>query len=115
MKKKPSPKKKVAPKKKMKLTELPRVKLVPIAVPGVRVISASQQENAFHIVRVVNDCATSNLKFDTIEEVNAYLFKFDMENFGKSPYTSGTWIDSITTNVHGDFFDLDELESDRDV
>lgn len=62
------------------------------------------------MVRVVTDCSTSNIVFNTIQEVNDFLFKFDQDNHDKNPADTGTWIDLIVTNIHGEIFDLDQLE-----
>lgn len=68
-------------------------------------------ENTKQIVRVVKNCSCEILVFDTIDDVNAYLFQFDQEYPNNDPYNSGTWIDLIVTGVSGDIFDLDQLEA----
>lgn len=65
-----------------------------------------------HIVRLVDNCNPSLLVFDSIDEVNEFLFEFDYNNHGQDPRDTGTWIDQIVTDVHGEIYDSEELEAD---
>jgi hypothetical protein len=67
--------------------------------------------NSKQLVRVVKNCEAEILVFDTVDDVNAYLFQFDQEYPNNDPAQSGTWIDLIVTGVAGDVFDLDQLEA----
>lgn len=68
-------------------------------------------ENSVHVVRLVNNCSASLLTFNSTAELNDWLFDFDVENYGKDPQNTGTWIDQIFLDVQGGFFDLDQLET----
>lgn len=67
-------------------------------------------EGAVHVVLLVNNTSGQILTFNTTEELNSWLFEFDVENYGKDPVDTGTWIDHIFLDVQGGFFDPDELE-----
>lgn len=66
-----------------------------------------------HVVRVVEDCSPRLIKFDSIEQLNAWLFEFDFANHGTNPADSGTWVDYIFTDVQGEVFDMEELEQEQ--
>ena len=108
--KKAAPKK--GPKKSSKSAAKKPQKEVKILFEIRQLASAPTQPGCKHLVRVVNDCIATTLSFKTIEELNEYLFNFDVEHYGQRPIRTGAWIDQIITHVEGEVFDLDQLEQE---
>jgi len=101
------------PKKNGKRVAKKPEKEVRIIIEIRQLEAAPTEPGRKHLIRVVNDCSTSTLSFQTIEEVNQYLFEFDTQNYGQCPMDTGTWIDQIITHVEGEVFEIDQLEQEE--
>lgn len=109
------PVKKTAPKvKKNKSVEkkIP-IQIQPISM-SVRVLQSKPLlSGRKHFISLVENSVPKMLTFNSNQEINDWLFDFEVRNCGNDPSKTGTWIDMIITNVDGDFYGIDELESKK--
>lgn len=115
--KKQSSRKKLTKKQpsRKKLTKKKTSKVTGHLIVSIRQISArSLLPGRKHFLRLIKDTSPHFLSFNSTNELNEFLFQFDVDNYGKDPAETGTWIDMIVTDVDGELFDLDALEGKND-